>query len=230
MFTPAALAVPASVSASVSGPVATHATAASAASSFATLGTTPSAQSVPVPAETSAIRRMPRQPADHIDRMPRERHPLSILLVDDHRESADAMSAMLTQLGNRVHTVYDGEAALRVFEERRPAVVVLDLGMPGLDGYQVAQALRTLPGGRTALIIALTGFGSRQDRRQSVAAGIDHHSVKPVDAIILQRVIEVRLADKRASQERNRLAGDDPAPADEAADEAIIDDEISAWS
>jgi len=175
-------------------------------------------------AVVSAVRhaaRLPPHPSDHIVRTPRERQPLSILLIDDHRESADAMSAMLTQLGNQVHTVYDGQAALRAFEAKKPAVVVLDLGMPGLDGYQVAQAIRTLPGGRAAVIIALTGFGSRQDRRQSVAAGIDHHSVKPVDAIILQRVIEVRLADKRAH-------ADAPDDADDPQD-CTAEDEENAW-
>lgn len=130
-----------------------------------------------------------------------------ILLVDDHHESADAMSTMLTQFGNTVRTVYDGQHALTVFEAWRPEVVVLDLGMPGLDGFQVARCIRALPAGRRTLIIALTGFSSRLDRQQSVAAGIDHHSVKPVDAIILQRVIEVQLAEKRASPaQRHRKA------------------------
>jgi len=120
-----------------------------------------------------------------------------ILLVDDHRDSADAMSAKLGLLGNTVFTAYDGPSAIETYLAWRPEVLILDLGMPDMDGYALARRIRATAAGRHALLIALTGFNSRDDRRRSAEAGIDHHSTKPMDAIILQRVIETRFQARR---------------------------------
>lgn len=116
-----------------------------------------------------------------------------ILIVDDNRDAADSMAMLLNRLGNQVCTAYDGAEALLAFPAFQPDVVLLDLGMPGMSGYEVARKIRAMPGGKRVLMIALTGFSSRADRRLSRDAGIDHHSVKPVDAIILQRLIEIQV-------------------------------------
>ncbi len=120
-----------------------------------------------------------------------------VLVVDDNRDAADSMAFLLNRLGNQVHTAYGGAEALQAFPTFCPDVVVLDLAMPGLDGHEVARRIRSMKNGDSVLIIALTGFSSREDKRLSRDAGIDHHSVKPVDAIILQRLIEIQIGARR---------------------------------
>lgn len=124
-----------------------------------------------------------------------------ILVVDDNRDAADGMAMLINRLGNQVCTAYGGAEALLTFPLFQPDVILLDLAMPGMNGYEVARQIRAMPRGKGALMIALTGFSSRLDRRLSHDAGIDHHSVKPVDAIILQRLIEIQIGIRcRAAQ------------------------------
>jgi CheY-like chemotaxis protein len=112
-----------------------------------------------------------------------------ILLVDDNTDAADSLGLLLESSGDEVRVVYDGPAALTAFAEFEPAVVILDLGMPGMTGYEVARRLRGEPGGRNATLIALTGWGQAADRRRSREAGFDHHLVKPVDFDALQQLL-----------------------------------------
>jgi CheY-like chemotaxis protein len=90
--------------------------------------------------------------------------------------------AMLLQIsGNETHVVHDGLAALEAAKEFRPNVILLDIGMPKLDGYEVCRRLRTQPWGAEIFVIALTGWGQEDDRRKSAAAGFDGHLVKPIE-------------------------------------------------
>jgi CheY-like chemotaxis protein len=115
--------------------------------------------------------------------------PLRILVVDDHRDSADSLSLLLRSRGNDVRTAHDGLEALEAAKQHRPDVVLLDVGLPKLNGYEVARPIRALPWGKSAVLIALTGWGQPEDKRRSTAAGFDHHLVKPVDAARLKAIL-----------------------------------------
>ena len=109
--------------------------------------------------------------------------PLSgrwILVVDDNRDAAETLALMLQQLGGTVKVAYDGPEALALCLTFTPDAVLLDLGMPGMDGYEVARRLRASPAGQTLELIAISGWGQEEDRRRSAAAGFDQHLVKPV--------------------------------------------------
>jgi CheY-like chemotaxis protein len=111
-----------------------------------------------------------------------------ILVVDDNVDTANGMSRLLTRLGQHVHTAHDGPSALDEARMFQPEFVLLDIGLPGMDGYQVARRMRET--GRTdAVIIAVSGYGREEDRRRSKDAGIDHHLVKPVDVEALVALI-----------------------------------------
>jgi CheY-like chemotaxis protein len=117
---------------------------------------------------------------------------LTILLVDDNQDSTRALGMLLEHFGHEVVTAHDGAEALRKADEVRPDVGLLDLGLPVLDGYQVAQALRERPGGERLLLVAISGYGQPNDRARSKAAGFDHHLVKPVDCGALLELLQQR--------------------------------------
>ncbi|KQP23377.1 ATP-binding protein [Pseudorhodoferax sp. Leaf267] len=104
-----------------------------------------------------------------------------ILVVDDNRDAADSLGLLLSLIGAQVRVAYDGQSALAVALEWTPALVLLDLGMPQMDGYEVARRLRREPACTTVKLIALTGWGQENDRERTKSAGFDHHLVKPVD-------------------------------------------------
>ncbi|WAS93174.1 ATP-binding protein [Nannocystis punicea] len=104
-----------------------------------------------------------------------------ILVADDNVDNADTLAMLLEALGNDVHTVYDGDAAVSACAEFRPDVVFLDIGMPKRDGYEVCRWIRQQPWGAAPVIIAQTGWGQDEDRRRARAAGFDHHLTKPAD-------------------------------------------------
>jgi PAS domain S-box-containing protein len=113
--------------------------------------------------------------------------PLSVLVADDNRDSADTMASMLEAVGYQVLVAYDGEEAVVLAERHRPAIALLDIGMPRRNGYEVCRHLRSQPWGPSMCIIALTGWGQEADRHRAVEAGFDHHLVKPVEpATILE--------------------------------------------
>jgi PAS domain S-box-containing protein len=112
-----------------------------------------------------------------------------ILVVDDNVDAATTLQLLLKSLGHEVCVVYDGLQAIRMAVEFRPEVVLLDIGMPGLDGYEVARRLRVLKRERPLRIVAITGWGQEADRTKSREAGFDVHLVKPVDPNTLTSVL-----------------------------------------
>jgi signal transduction histidine kinase len=112
-----------------------------------------------------------------------------VMVVDDNRDAADSLAAVLKLLGAEVRVTNDGRAALDELGAFRPAVVFLDLGMPGMDGYETARHMRAREDTRSTLIIALTGWGQESDRRQTQAAGFNQHLVKPADITALRAVL-----------------------------------------
>jgi PAS domain S-box-containing protein len=115
--------------------------------------------------------------------------PLRILVVDDNRDAAASLGMLLEFLGAHVEVANDGPAALEAFRSYRPSVAVLDIGMPGMDGYEVARRARQIPGAAGTTLIALTGWGYEEDRRRSREAGIDHHLIKPVELGVLEELL-----------------------------------------
>jgi PAS domain S-box-containing protein len=105
--------------------------------------------------------------------------PRSVLVVDDNRDAAELIAEALTAAGHEVRTAFDGPAALAISEEFDPDVVFLDIGLPVMDGYEVARRIRAHDGKRTTLV-AITGYGQEADRKRALAAGFDRHLVKPV--------------------------------------------------
>jgi PAS domain S-box-containing protein len=112
-----------------------------------------------------------------------------ILVVDDNRDAADSLAMLLRFSGADVHVAYDGASALEAIRMCRPSVVFLDLGMPGMDGYEVARRVRQNPHSAKTMLIALTGWGQESNRRSSEEAGFNHHLVKPVDFGSVQAVL-----------------------------------------
>jgi CheY-like chemotaxis protein len=113
-------------------------------------------------------------------------HPsLKVLVVDDNRDGADALTMMMQLRGYQAFTAYDGLAAFEMAEQVRPDVVLLDIGMPKLNGYEVAQRIRAQAWGTGVVLVAVTGWGQEPDRRRTQDAGFDHHLVKPVDPAVL---------------------------------------------
>lgn len=113
----------------------------------------------------------------------------SILVVDDNKDSAKSLAVLLKLMGHEVRLAHDGPAALRGVQTERPEVVLLDIGLPGIDGLEVARRLRRDFGMNNALLIAMTGYGQEEDRRNSFEAGFDAHFVKPVDVAALRSLL-----------------------------------------
>ena len=120
-----------------------------------------------------------------------------MLVVDDNQDAADTIAACLQLAGHEVHVVGDGDQALASVAVFAPQVVVLDIGLPGLNGYEVAQRLRQMPAMRKAVIIALSGYGRAQDQQRARAAQFDFYMVKPADP---QALVE-KIASLRRSPE-----------------------------
>jgi two-component system CheB/CheR fusion protein len=112
-----------------------------------------------------------------------------ILIVDDNKDSAESLAMLLGMVGNEVWTAHDGKRALEVARECEPDLVLLDIGLPGMNGYEVAQRLKAEPTLGKVVLAALTGFGTEEDRQLSHGAGFDHHLVKPVNLDDLQRLL-----------------------------------------
>ena len=117
------------------------------------------------------------EPAPKIEPEPER----SILIVDDNRDSADSLAMLLEITGNKTYMAHDGVEAVAAIEKYRPEVVLLDIGLPRLDGHEVCRRVREQPWGKKIVIIALTGWGQDDDRRKSEEAGFNGHLVKPVD-------------------------------------------------
>lgn len=112
-----------------------------------------------------------------------------ILIVDDNKDGVDGLRMLLEVSGNDIRTAYDGHQALEIAEQFRPDIVLLDIGLPDVDGYEVCRRIRRAPWGGDVVLVALTGWAQEDDRRRSREAGFDHHLVKPVDAGALLGVV-----------------------------------------
>ena len=121
-----------------------------------------------------------------------------VLVVDDNPDSADTLASLLRMSGNEVHTAHDGEDAVDRAEKLRPDVVILDIGLPKLNGYDACRRIRAHPWGCNMVLVALTGWGQQEDRRRALDAGFDHHMVKPVNYEKLARVLSLEYREDRA--------------------------------
>jgi PAS domain S-box-containing protein len=112
-----------------------------------------------------------------------------ILIVDDNRDAADSLAVLLRMMGNEVHTAHDGLEAVGAAAAFKPDMVLLDISLPKLSGYEAARRIREQEGGKDMLLVALTGWSQEEDRRRSREAGFDHHMNKPVDFDILKQLL-----------------------------------------
>ncbi|MGH8468864.1 MAG: ATP-binding protein [Gammaproteobacteria bacterium] len=112
-----------------------------------------------------------------------------ILVVDDNRDSAESLAMLLNLMGNETHTAYDGLEAVEAAATVRPDVILLDIGLPKLNGYEACRRIREQPWGKNMVLVALTGWGQEEDRRKSREAGFDGHIVKPVDHAALTKLL-----------------------------------------
>jgi two-component system CheB/CheR fusion protein len=143
--------------------------------------------------------RLPLAPAGHAESLPaRERTAragalsLRILVADDNQDSAESLALLLQMMGHEVRTELDGAQAVETARAFQPQVVLLDLGMPRLNGYEAARRIRALPGGDDVVLIAQTGWSQPEDRRRSQEAGFDHHVVKPIPSGSLEKLLAPR--------------------------------------
>jgi DNA-binding response OmpR family regulator len=121
-----------------------------------------------------------------------------VLVVDDNEDAADSLAMLLSVRGDDVRIAYDGEEAVAAELDFNPEVVLLDIGLPKLSGYDVARAIRSVRG-REVLIIAITGWGQEDDRQRARDAGFDHHFTKPVDFDVLLTIIDNESPPPRAA-------------------------------
>ncbi|HET9471585.1 MAG TPA: ATP-binding protein [Usitatibacter sp.] len=119
-----------------------------------------------------------------------------VLVVDDNHDAADSLGMLLRLLGAEVMVVHDGRSALAAMKTFRPTVVLLDLGMPEMNGLEVARRMREDPESRRTTLVALTGWGQREDRRRTHEAGFDYHLVKPADVGTLQSILSLQETDE----------------------------------
>jgi DNA-binding response OmpR family regulator len=112
-----------------------------------------------------------------------------ILVVDDNHDSALSLAMLLTIMGHETRTAHDGETALTAAADFSPDVVLLDIGLPKMNGYEVAQRIREKPWGTRMFLIAVTGWGQAEDRVRSAEVGLNMHMVKPVEPSALQAVL-----------------------------------------
>ena len=120
---------------------------------------------------------------------PQKSRPHRILIADDNRDSAATLAILLEAAGNQVRVAHDGSTAIELAAEYSPDVVLLDIGMPRLNGYDACRIIRAQPSGNQAYIVALTGWGQSEDRKRAEGAGFDCHLVKPVEPAALEQLI-----------------------------------------
>ena len=118
-----------------------------------------------------------------------EPRPLRVLIADDNRDSAESLGMLLEMSGHEVFIAYDGLDALALAADKRPDAALLDIGMPGMDGYEVAASLRREAWGAGIKLIAITGWGQEDAKRMAQAAGFDHHLTKPMDSVFLETLL-----------------------------------------
>ena len=143
------------------------------------------------PATPSGPSSQPAVPADTQSGEARPSPPRRVLVVDDNLDAAEGLAMLLGLRGHQVATAYDGPSAIARARELRPDVVLLDIGLPRLDGFEVARRLREEHPARPMLLVALTGYGQERDRVRAREAGFDHHLLKPVRLEMLEQLLAV---------------------------------------
>jgi signal transduction histidine kinase/ActR/RegA family two-component response regulator len=132
---------------------------------------------------------LPAAAADPEPKKPAAGGTRRVLVVDDNRDAADSLAMILEMSGTEVAVAYDGEQALVLIEEETPDVVLMDIGMPVMDGYEVARRIRSTPGGERFHLVALTGWGQADDKERALSTGFDEHLTKPVDPAVLAELL-----------------------------------------
>ena len=141
--------------------------------------------------------REPVSPSSAVPAEPNRPTPLRVLVVDDNADAAESIGILLGTMGHEVRVAHDGANALDLAPGYRPDVVILDIGMPGMDGYEVARRLRQRPEVGGAFLVAVTGFGQEEDRRRAMEAGFDRHLTKPTDVQELKGILSLRQGSAR---------------------------------
>jgi CheY-like chemotaxis protein len=139
--------------------------------------------------------------------VPRATSTKRVLVIDDNVDVAEMLAAYLQQIGYEVIQAHDGPAGLDAALQHQPEVIVCDLGLPGLDGYEVARTVRKVPYLRSSLLVAVSGYGESADRERARIAGFSHHMTKPADPMELADLIA-------NSHNRNELRRPDESPGD----------------
>lgn len=119
--------------------------------------------------------------------------PQRILVVDDNADAADTLSMMLNLYGHETATAYTAQDALAQADSFRPETILLDIGLPGTDGYELAKRFRAMPAGASIRLVAVTGYGQPEDRARVLGAGFDAHLVKPMTPENLRKVLVARM-------------------------------------
>jgi CheY-like chemotaxis protein len=133
-----------------------------------------------------------------------------VLIVDDNQDNVDSLRLLLGLMGHNVRVALEGMEGIRVAEEFRPDVVLLDIGMPNLDGHEVCRRIRAHDWGRSMVLIAQTGWGQDEDRRRTQAAGFDWHLVKPINHAALTEML-ARISGKCGALQLRPVANGLPA-------------------
>ena len=141
---------------------------------------------MPPPTEPTPPRVLTGADADHLQSPTAQ---CRVLVVDDYADAADSLALLVRTLGHEARAAYNGPSALQLAHAFLPHVVLLDLGLPGMDGFEVARRLREVGGLRDALLVAATGYGQEDDRRRCLEAGFDHFLLKPYDPNELARLL-----------------------------------------
>jgi DNA-binding response OmpR family regulator len=132
----------------------------------------------------------PASSGDEAELEPAASNHRRILIADDNRDAAESLAMLLEMAGHEVRVAHHGQGAISLAQVFRPDTALLDIGMPDMSGYEVAQALRGEAWAEKVRLIALTGWGQDSDRRRAIEAGFDHHLIKPVDPEKLTALIE----------------------------------------
>ena len=140
-----------------------------------------------------------------------------VLVVDDNLDGAESLAMLLELEGHEAHVAHDGLSAIASAERLAPDAVLLDIGLPGMNGYEICRRLRETPWGKRLTIVALTGWGQEEDRRRSKAAGFDTHLVKPVDSELLLELLADVGGPRAAGETRSRGGDDEPAAVEASA-------------
>jgi two-component system CheB/CheR fusion protein len=145
-----------------------------------------------------ALRHEDAEERQDVRAVTRERRPARVLMVEDNPDAAESLVMILELLGHHVRVVHDGIAALETARANVPDIMLVDIGLPGMDGYEVARSIRRDAALKDIVLVALTGYGRPEDRAQALASGFDYHLVKPVDLDALGDLVARLRAPTRA--------------------------------